>query len=150
MNLIQMYIGYIGASRAYGLHFEVMDLALFLTNEGITIYFGHRYRWARKWRINVTDGRVTQGAVRKAVPAASRLPAKVAAAASGAFATAAQALASPAAVAPSTYTPVVSVVPYTREPAAAAKDSASRIPQHDALRAPQVSRRKQEAAAEVV
>ena len=53
LNFFQLYIGYIGASRAYGMHLEIMDVALFLTNQGVTVYWGHTHRWSRKWRIRV-------------------------------------------------------------------------------------------------
>ena len=114
LNLIQLYIGYIGASRAYGLHLEVVDLALFLTNEGITVYVGHKFRWAHKWNANSGIRKVLAGAA-SSVIGAIRIPSRVVAAASGAFATAAQALASPVAPVVSPPPPVVSVMPYTRQ-----------------------------------
>jgi hypothetical protein len=111
LNFIQLYIGYIGASRAYGMHFELMDVALFLTNQGITVYWGHKHRWSHKWRIRMLTAPVST--VAPAQLSKSRTPRRVVAAASGAFAGAAQALASPVVHVPS-YTPVISVVPLTR------------------------------------
>jgi hypothetical protein len=111
LNFIQLYIGYIGASRAYGVHFELMDVAVFLTNQGITIYWGHKHRWSRKWRIKVPTSAMST--VAPAQLSKNRTPRRVVAAASGAFAGAAQALANPAVHIPS-YTPVISVVPITR------------------------------------
>ena len=49
LNLIQIYVGYIGAGSAFGLHLEVFDNALFLTTQGVTMYWGHKHRWSRKW-----------------------------------------------------------------------------------------------------
>jgi hypothetical protein len=111
LNFIQLYIGYIGASRAYGVHFELMDVALFLTNQGITIYLGHKHRWSRKWRIKAPTPAMST--LPYAEPSKIRTPGRVAVAASGAFASAAQALASPVAHVPS-YTPMISVVPITK------------------------------------
>jgi hypothetical protein len=108
LNFIQLYIRYIGASRAYGVHFELMDFALFLTNQGITIYLGHKHRWSRKWHIKAPTPAMSTPP--HAQPSKIRTPGRVAAAASGAFASAAQALASPVVELP-TYTPMISVVP---------------------------------------
>ena len=111
MNFFQLYVGYIGASRAYGVHLEIVDTALFLTNQGITIYLGHKYRWSHKWRIGSAASPVSSAGSRQA--SKSRTPGRMAAAASGALATAAHALASPV-VPVQVYTPVVSVVPLVR------------------------------------
>jgi hypothetical protein len=130
LNFIQIYIGYIGASRSYGLHFELMDAALFLTNEGITIYLGHKYRWSRKWRVNPpkTGAYVRTGAATSALSK----PAQLVAAAAGGLATAAQALATAAVPVPA-YAPVVSVVPLKRSNSktGAKQPFASNAPQHD-------------------
>jgi hypothetical protein len=121
LNVIQLYIGHIGASRAYGLHFEILDFALFLTNQGLTIYLGHNRRWSHKWRVN-TPRMNPQAAVARAATPRRRTPATVAAAASSAFATAAHALAGGAAPQPSTYAPVVSIVPVARQNSAMARN----------------------------
>jgi len=121
LNVIQLYIGHIGASRAYGLHFEILDFALFLTNQGLTIYLGHSRRWSHKWRVNTSRMSPNAAAARSAAPR-RRTPATVAAAASSAFATAAHALAGAAAPQPSTYAPVVSIVPIARQNSAIARN----------------------------
>jgi hypothetical protein len=137
LNFIQLYIGYIGASRAYGLHFELMDAALFLTNEGITIYLGHNYRWSRKWRFTATNAYVQTKTPASAL-SISKKPAQVIAAAAGGLATAAQAFATAAVPAPA-YAPVVSVVPLKRSNSkTAAKPFASNAPQHGSTDAPAV------------
>jgi hypothetical protein len=139
LNFIQIYIGYIGASRSYGLHFELMDAALFLTNEGITIYLGHKYRWSRKWRVNPQAGAYVQTG---AATSALSKPAQLVAAAAGGLATAAQALATAAVPVPA-YAPVVSVVPLkrTNSKTVAKQPFASNAPQHDSSDTPAVQAR---------
>jgi hypothetical protein len=108
LNLIQLYIGHIGASRAYGLHFELMDAALFLTNEGITIYLGHKHRWSRKWRVKAQKTAVKMTQHGKAAQVGRRKPSTVIAADTVAPA-AGEALASLATGGPA-HSPVLSVV----------------------------------------
>jgi hypothetical protein len=146
LNFIQLYIGYIGASRAYGLHFELMDAALFLTNEGITIYLGHKYRWSRKWRFAAQNA-YAQSKSAASAGSISNKPAQVIAAAAGGLATAAQALATAAVPA---YAPVVSVVPLNRSNSkTVAKPFAANAPQHGAKDAPTVDTRARRAKVRV-
>ena len=124
LNFIQLYIGYIGGSRAYGMHLEIMDVALFLTNQGVTIYWGHAHRWSRKWRIKAPASvqAPKPGIAVAQVRAGANRP-QVAASTGGLLGTDTAAGLSPASIAPG-YAPAFSVVPLRSAKAA----KSSRVP----------------------